>query len=116
MNDFMIPIALFAAIYGIVYLSIRRKERMALLDRGLDPKSFDNGTSNFSSLKYGLLMTGIGLGILTANVIVSAGLMKDEAAYFSFVALFGGIALIIDYIIEVNIRKRAGTVEKKTDL
>ncbi len=116
MNEFMIPIAFFAAIYGIVYLSIRKKERMALLDRGLDPKSFDTGTSNFSSLKYGLLMTGIGFGILTANVIVAAGLMTDEAAYFSFVALFGGIALIIDYILEVNIRKRSQKSDNQTEL
>lgn len=107
MNDFLIPLVIFATIYGIVYLSIRKKERMALLERGLDPRSFEREDTNFTTLKYGLLLTGVGLGILLANIIVSTGGMESEPAYFSFVTLFGGLALIIDYIIEkVIIRKQ----------
>lgn len=108
MNDFLIPVTIFATIYGIVYISIRKKERMALLDRGLDPRSFEQPNNNFSTLKYGLLLTGVGLGILLANIIVSVGAMDHEPAYFSFVTLFGGIALIVDYIIEKVIVKRQG--------
>lgn len=105
MGDFLIPIAIFACIYGIVFLSIRKKERMALLDRGLDPRSFEQQDNRFTTLKYGLLLTGVGLGILTANIIVSLQIMDNEPAYFSFVTLFGGIALIIDYVIERSIVK-----------
>ncbi len=106
MGEIIVPVAIFAMIYGIVYLSIRRKERMALLDRGLDPRSFEKPTTGFSTLKYGLLLTGIGLGILIANFVVKAGTMEEEAAYFSFVALFGGVALIIDYLLERSILKK----------
>lgn len=116
MNEFLIPLTIFATIYGIVYLSIRKKERMALLDRGLDPRSFESPNSGFSTLKYGLLLTGIGLGILLANIIVSMGRMENEPAYFSFVALFGGLALIIDYIIEKTILKQHRKEKKSNEV
>lgn len=106
MNDILVPATVFATIYGIVYLLIRRKERMALLDRGLDPTSFEKKSNDFSSLKYGLLFTGVGFGLMLANILVSTGVMEREAAYFSLVSLFGGIALIVDYILEIRITKR----------
>ena len=106
MEAILIPATVFATIYGIVYLNIRKKERMALLDRGLDPRSFEKDRTDFSSLKYGLLFTGIGLGLLLANILVSMGKMEREAAYFSLVSLFGGIALIVDYVLEVSITKK----------
>ncbi|NTW25213.1 MAG: hypothetical protein HGA37_10960 [Lentimicrobium sp.] len=112
MNEFLIPATVFATIYGIVYLLIRRKERMALLDRGLDPMSFEKKSDDFSSLKYGLLFTGIGLGLILANILVSTGVMEREAAYFSLVSLFGGIALIVDYILEIRISKKHKTEQK----
>lgn len=112
MNDFLIPATIFATLYGIVYLIIRRKERMALIDRGLDPMSFEKKSDDFSSLKYGLLFTGIGLGLITANILVSTGAMEREAAYFSLVSLFGGIALIVDYILEIRLSKKHRSEEK----
>lgn len=116
MNDFLIPLVIFATIYGIVYLSIRKKERMALLERGLDPRSFEREDTNFTTLKYGLLLTGVGLGILLANIIVSTGAMESEPAYFSFVTLFGGLALIIDYIIEKIIIKKQKSRKQESEI
>ncbi|MBK6347049.1 MAG: hypothetical protein IPN08_01785 [Bacteroidales bacterium] len=113
MNEFLIPATIFATIYGIVYLLIRRKERMALLDRGLDPMSFEKKSNDFSSLKYGLLFTGIGCGLILANILVSSGVMEREAAYFSLVSLFGGIALILDYILEIRLTRKQKKEEIK---
>lgn len=91
---------------------------MALLDRGLDPTSFEKKSNDFSSLKYGLLFTGVGLGLLLANILVSTGAMEREAAYFSLVSLFGGIALILDYILEIRISKnqKAKEISEEADL
>lgn len=111
MESILIPASIFATIYGIVYLNIRKKERMALLDRGLDPKSFEKESTSFSSLKYGLLFTGIGMGLLLANILVRTNAMEREAAYFSLVSLFGGIALIVDYLLEVSITKKRTKAE-----
>lgn len=106
MNDFLITASVFATIYGIIFLFVRKRERLALLDRGLDPRSFEKTDTSFSSLKYGLLFTGVGLGLLIANILVTMSIMDPDAAYFSLVSLFGGIALIVDYIIEVSINKK----------
>lgn len=111
MESILIPASIFATIYGVVYLNIRKKERMALLDRGLDPKSFEKESTSFSSLKYGLLFTGIGMGLLLANILVRTNAMEREAAYFSLVSLFGGIALIVDYLLEVSITNKRTKAE-----
>ncbi len=108
MSEIFVPISIFATIYGVVYLLIRKKERMALINRGLDPRAFESEKTNFSSLKYGLLFTGIGVGLLLANILSGLGVMEREAAYFALVCLFGGIALIVDYILEANITKNKG--------
>jgi hypothetical protein len=115
MEAILIPASVFATIYGIVFLNIRKKERMALLDRGLDPRSFEKDNTSFSALKYGLLFTGIGLGLLVANILVSMAIMDREAAYFSLVSLFGGIALIVDYILEVSITKSRARNDKEAE-
>jgi len=113
MNDFLITATVFATIYGIVYLFIRKRERMALINRGLDPRSFEKPYNSFSSLKYGLLFTAIGMGLLLANILININVMEPEAAYFSLVSLFGGIALIVDYLIEVsrNKKKKQSTIK-----
>ncbi len=116
MEAILIPASVFATIYGIVYLNIRKKERMALLDRGLDPRAFEKDNTSFSALKYGLLFTGIGLGLLLANILISMGAMEKEAAYFALVSLFGGIALIVDYILEVSITKSRARNNKEKEV
>lgn len=116
MEPILMTASVFATIYGIVFLNIRKKERMALLDRGLDPRAFEKDNTSFSALKYGLLFTGIGLGLLLANILISMGAMDKDAAYFSLVSLFGGIALIIDYILEVSITKNRARNNKEAEV
>ena len=67
-TEILIPIALFAMIYGIVYLLVRKKERLALIQRGADATIFESSKQP-SSLKWGLLLVGIGTGILLGKVL-----------------------------------------------
>lgn len=97
-NEFLIPIAFFALVYGIVYLFVRRKERLALVNKGVDATIFDSSRQP-SSLKWGLLMVGIGTGILLGRVLAYYTSIEEEAAYFSMISLFGGIGLIIFHMI-----------------
>lgn len=106
----------FATIYGIIFLFIRKRERMALIDRGLDPKSFEQPKDNYSTLRYGLLFTGIGFGILLANIIVAAEMMESAPAYFSLISLFGGVSLIIDYILEKQLVKKSKQHENYSEV
>jgi DMSO reductase anchor subunit len=100
----LIPIAFFAMILGIVYMSYRKKERMALIQSGRDASILKNDGRCYSSLKWGLLLLGVGLGLLIAEFLAKYEVMSQEAAYFSMASIFGGMALIIDFFIE-KVRK-----------
>ncbi len=109
----LILMVIFGSILGIVYLSNRKKERMAIIERGLDPgKYLDNKTSRGLSLKYGLLLIGVALGILIGNIlsVTESFIEVPEAAYFSMIFLFGGLALVINHFLA---RKQANEIEAK---
>ncbi len=98
--EFLIPISFFAMILGIVYMSYRKKERMALIQSGRDASILNEDSRCYSSLKWGLLLFGVGLGLLIAEFMAKYDVMSPEAAYFSMASIFGGMALIIDFFIE----------------
>ena len=45
-TEFLIPIACFAMVFGIVYLIVRRKERLAMIEKGMDLQSLDQNISS----------------------------------------------------------------------
>ncbi|MDR3680919.1 MAG: hypothetical protein P4L41_13220 [Flavipsychrobacter sp.] len=114
------PALLFALIFGIVYLKSR--ENMALIERGINPKKNVSEPRPFVNLKYGLLLTGAGLGLIAAYVvdviILRHGIPvvnnnvfdrygyghpyqeNSPAIYFSLIAIGGGLGLIIAYVME----------------
>jgi len=99
MEDTLVPLGVFAMVYGIVYLSVRRKERMALIENGQDARIFNMESNVSPSLKFGLLMIGLALGALIGNILEEATPVNEEVAYFSMVLLFGGIGLLVYYAI-----------------
>jgi DMSO reductase anchor subunit len=110
---FLIPVAFFAMILGIVYMSYRKKERMALIQSGRDASILKEDGRCYSSLKWGLLLFGVGLGLLIAEFLAKYDVMSAEAAYFSMASIFGGMALIIDFFIEKYRKEREKEPEKK---
>ncbi len=97
LQPILILIVIFGGIIGIVYLGLRKKERMAMLERGVDASAFSSQNKSDLSLKYGLLLVGVALGVLSGNVLSDMPSFIDvpEAAYFSMIFLFGGSALVI---------------------
>ncbi len=93
-----------AMVFGIRYLS--NKERMAMIERGIDPrlgKPAQSAPKPFLSLKFGLLMVGLGLGLIVALLtVVNTNLDNKESVplYFGSIFVFGGLGLIISYAIE----------------
>ncbi|MBP7848766.1 MAG: hypothetical protein KA053_00685 [Lentimicrobiaceae bacterium] len=107
--DFLIPISMFAMIVAIVYLHYRRKERMAIIERGLDLRLLEpkHGSPHlFSSLKYGMLLLLLGTGLLIANLLISNEIMEEEPAYFSLGSLSVGLALLLYYFIAGRLMRR----------
>jgi len=100
----------FALLFGVFYF--RNKENMALIDRGLNPRVAKALPRPFTSLKYGLLLCGSGLGFFIAFLIdrlaINHTVMGSEGPhqqefpqiYFALIALFGGLGLILSYRIE----------------
>lgn len=97
----IISLGFFTLVYGIVHLNIRKKERLMLIQAGLDPETYEKNTKpSLTSVKLGMLLVAVGLGILLANIITKFNVMDSDAAYFSLVFLFGGISLLVSYFLE----------------
>ena len=100
--DLVVPASMFAMIFGIVYISIRKKERMALLEKGVDASLFESGRNKNTELKWGMMLVGVGAGILIGKIMAAYGRLGEEVSIFSMVCLVGGISLIIYHFIEKN--------------
>jgi len=109
--EIIVPISVFAMVIGIVYLGVRHKERMALIRNGVSASNLETKSNILGSLKWGMIFIGIGLGIIVGKIIASSTAMEEEAAFFSMICLFGGIALMIFYIIAYRMKDK-----NKTDI
>ena len=127
MDFIMVPLIVgivCAGIYGLFELFVRKKERLAIIEKigdKLEPSAFDVKIGlprlatnfSFSSLKTGCLLAGIGLGLLV-GFIISVSLTDFNldgrrelisTVYGASVLLFGGIGLIIAFVIELKLSK-----------
>lgn len=118
----MVPAIIFiicAGIYGLFELFVRKQERLKIIDKigeKLDASAFEGTLRfpgyprlySFSALKAGCLLVGIGLGLLVGFFISRSyaadlnNYREQGVLYGSSVLLFGGIALIIAFFIEMK--------------
>jgi hypothetical protein len=123
----------FYFVYRIFELYVRKNERMSLIEKiGQNALSVDSSILNnqlnsllpsfrersFTGLRTGCLLIGLGLGFLVGIWIVLSIDMNDHdlydwrkntiysIAYSAPVLLFGGLALIISFIIEYRLTKK----------
>ena len=104
-----ILLIIFGFVYAVIHLNIKRKERMALLEKGADPSifNFENKGNKMVTLKWGLILIGLALGLLLGRILEVYGVFNhaEEVGYFSMLFLFGGIALVVSYFIERNMKE-----------
>ncbi len=103
LSGIVISLGLFAMVFGIVYLY--KRERMAMIERGMDPRRYKPQSAPFQNLKWGLLMMGAGLGLFIAYLLDHTAFNKapdgDNAAiYFASIAVFGGLGLLASFLVE----------------
>ncbi|QJD94900.1 hypothetical protein HH214_02895 [Mucilaginibacter robiniae] len=98
----LVPLGFFAMVFGIVYLY--KRERMAMIERGMDPRRYKPQSAPYQNLKWGLLLIGAGLGMFFAFLLdetVFAHTDNDnDVIYTALVAIFGGAGLLLSYLIE----------------
>jgi len=132
MEFIFVPLVVWICVsgtYGLFELFARRKERMYIIEKmgdKLDNSFLDGKFSmmnmsfkSFSSLKIGCLLAGLGLGLLVGllihTMLISNGYPTGmdirkleryaEVAYGASVLLFGGIGLLISFVVENKMNK-----------
>ncbi|MCP9612288.1 DUF6249 domain-containing protein [Coprobacter tertius] len=117
-------------IYALFDLLVRRKERMAIIDKlgdkldksmlegKLKLPTFRNVNFSFTSLKIGTFLTCIGIGILVGYLLCAGTITsyidgdwtweKRQVAsiiYGSCILISGGIGLLIAFFIELTLKR-----------
>ena len=111
--EILIPISLFAALFGMVYLylSTRNKERLALIEKGADASIFMKGANNRPPmwkvilLNLAVLLMGIGLGVFIATILDKYTVLGD-AVYPGTIFLTAGVALFIGFNLSKDLDKK----------
>jgi hypothetical protein len=100
-GEFLIPIVMFAGgfamVFGIVYLKTR--QNLAMIEKGMNPNQRTK-RSTPTYLKWGMLLIGAGLGLLSAFLLDTLLIPREiepVALYFSLIAIGGGIGLVASY-------------------
>ncbi len=102
MAGIIISLGFFAMIFGVVYLY--KRERLAMIERGMDPRRYKPQSAPYQNLKWGLLLIGAGVGLFLAylldRTVFSHTQDDNEAIYFALIAIFGGLGLFASYRVE----------------
>ena len=108
LKHIIITLSGFASVFGIVYvfLMTRSRERMAMIERGVDASIFSGNQSISPTLKFGMLFVGVAVGILIGDVLHDYVGFSKATSFLSMVFLFGGLSLILNFWIEQRLAKK----------
>ena len=97
----MLPIIIsLGAFVMIVYIrKFANLERMAIIEKGLNPDLFKTETSTSGTLRASLLLIGVGIGFLIGYWLDRTFNM-EEVGYFSMLFIMGGLGLGLAYVVE----------------
>ena len=102
----LIPLGFFTLVFGIVYMF--KRENLAMIEKGMNPKNQPDRPVPYKNLKWGLLLVGAGMGLLLAYFLdqyilpENRDYSNDSRAfiYFALLAIGGGLGLIRSYSVE----------------
>lgn len=107
MEEILIPISMFMLIFGIVYLylSTRNRERLALIEKGVEASIFMRGRDSSGNspfwkifiLNISLLLMGIGTGVFIALLLTTFTKLNSDGVYPACIFLMAGVGLFVGY-------------------
>ena len=108
----IIFVSLFLMIFGIFYLfiSTRNKERLALIDKGVDASIFMKGksTGNIGRviiLNLALLLMGIGIGVFIGLLLITYTSLNEGAIYPATIFTMAGLGLFVGFNMTKKLEK-----------
>ncbi|BDX37404.1 hypothetical protein CYCD_07590 [Tenuifilaceae bacterium CYCD] len=95
---------------ALIYaLWAQNRERMAMIEKGMDVTSIYKKRSNPTAVaKWGFLLVGVALGLIIGALLIHFTALSEPAVMFSSIFLFGGLGLLIYYF---TIGKKNGKTE-----
>ena len=106
MEGIFVPLSFFLALFAILYVywTTRTKERLALVEKGLDAGIFKGECSQYALLKWGIFLIALAVGVLGGFAF--SQVINEVVAFFTTILLAGGVSLIIAYSVVDKIDKR----------
>ena len=107
-TEILIPITLFLTVGGVLgfMLLTRHKERMSMIEKGLKTEDIKalyargewRQPNPLSSLKWGIIFLGLGIAIVI-GMYLRQTYNVEGGIFAGLMALFGGLGLILFYLI-----------------
>ena len=108
MEGLFVPIGFFLAIFAILYVywTTRTKERLAIVEKGVDVSVFkmDPVRKRLDLVKWGIFMIALAIGVVTGFLLSNA--IDEVVAFFTMILLFGGLGLIVAYFVTNTLAKK----------
>ena len=111
--EILIPFFVFASAFGAIYmfLTTRNRERLALIEKGMEAKIFKEGTrKSYWALRIGLAMVGFAMGVFLGTYIAT-GSADEEPIVISLAFMLGGAGLVASFWIERKLNKENEEIE-----
>lgn len=105
LGDILIPMSFFLAVFGVfyLYLSTRNRERLALIEKGVDASIFMSGSKSKTPfykvilLNLALLLMGIGLGTFIALLLTTYTSLNADGVYPATIFTMAGVSLFVGF-------------------
>lgn len=100
MEGILVPILIALGAFAMIVFirKYENSERLKMIEHGMDPTA-NRPKRAAGGLKFALVAIGVGIGLLVGSVLDASGIVDEDVAYFSMGFLFGGIGLLIGYMI-----------------
>lgn len=97
----LLPIIIsLGAFVMVVYLrKFQNLERMMIIEKGLAPDMFKKERMTNATIRWSLLLIGVGIGFLIGYWL-DRSFDMEQVGYFSMLFIFGGLGLGVAYFIE----------------
>ncbi|HAQ38244.1 MAG TPA: hypothetical protein PLU49_11940 [Saprospiraceae bacterium] len=115
MEGAIVSLSFFTVIFGICYLyfSTRHKERIALIEKGVDasifltpksPRTKSSAVWKILILNIAMICIGVGFGIIFGSMLDKYTILGDPS-YAASVFLTTGIGLLVGFYLTKNMDK-----------